>query len=152
MSEQNEHLRNDEDVDEILKLALRRHAADDGDLRQRLVASAAELGIDPAALEAAEEEYRTKKWREEALAKFHKQRWNGFLGHFWTYVSVNLGLVVMNLVSSPQSMWAIWPIMGWGIGLASHAIGVISNRENPTDEQLRAGITPEEWDSRRTRR
>jgi len=44
--------------------------------------------------------------------------------HFITYVVVNLILAAINLILSPESLWVIWPVLGWGIGLAVHAINV----------------------------
>lgn len=44
----------------------------------------------------------------------------GFYIHFVIYVAVNLLLVAINVFSG-DSMWAQWPIIGWGIGIAAHA-------------------------------
>ncbi len=33
---------------------------------------------------------------------------------------MSIFFVVLNLVTSPGSLWAIYPILGWGIGIASH--------------------------------
>lgn len=60
-----EHLRSDEDVEEILKLAMEKSSVDGDLLRQRLTSTARELGISEEQLQAAEEEYWAKK---EALA------------------------------------------------------------------------------------
>lgn len=60
-----EHLRSDEDVEEILKLAMEKSSVDGDLLRQRLTSTARELGISEEQLQEAEEEYRAKK---EALA------------------------------------------------------------------------------------
>lgn len=38
------------------------------------------------------------------------------------YVLVNLLLVVINWIFSPQSWWVLYPIFGWLIGLAMHAL------------------------------
>ena len=48
----------------------------------------------------------------------------GFRTHFMAYLLVNAGLVVINLVTSPGYFWAIWPIIGWGLGLAAHFVAV----------------------------
>ena len=41
-----------------------------------------------------------------------------FRSHLMAYVLVNAALVAINLITSPEYFWAIWPMMGWGIGLA----------------------------------
>ena len=51
----------------------------------------------------------------------------GFRRHALFYCLVNGGLLGLNLVTSPQYLWAGWSIFGWGIGLAAHGLGVYGN-------------------------
>jgi hypothetical protein len=37
---------------------------------------------------------------------------------------VNAFLFVVNIITSPGSLWFFWVLIGWGIGLLAHAIGV----------------------------
>ena len=48
----------------------------------------------------------------------------GFYSHLIAYICVNIGLVIINLITSPGYLWFFWPLMGWGIGLIFHALGV----------------------------
>lgn len=50
----------------------------------------------------------------------------GFYGHLASYIVVNTGLIVLNLATSPHQIWFIWPLVGWGIGLAFHAMRVFN--------------------------
>jgi hypothetical protein len=61
---------------------------------------------------------------EEKLAAAKKRASEkvGFIGHLAIYLLVNALLVVINLVSSKDIVWVIWPILGWGVGLAIHFI------------------------------
>lgn len=63
-----------------------------------------------------QEAYRRAKKR--AVAKF------GFYVHLTIYVVVNIVLVIVNLSTSPEYLWFKWPLLGWGIGLLSHALWV----------------------------
>ncbi len=45
----------------------------------------------------------------------------GVAVHLLVYLGVNTLLVIINLTTSPETFWSIWPILGWGIGLAAHA-------------------------------
>jgi hypothetical protein len=45
-----------------------------------------------------------------------------FYRHLAVYVVVNLLLVVINLVTWQDYFWAVWPLLGWGIGIAIHAL------------------------------
>jgi hypothetical protein len=69
-----------------------------------------------------------------------------FRSHLMAYVIVNAALVAINLITSPHSFWAIWPMMGWGVGLAAHASTVYMHGEDLRDrliqeelEKLRRG-------------
>ena len=47
-----------------------------------------------------------------------------FFGHLAIYLVVNLVLLALNLLTSPESIWFYWPLLGWGIGVAAHGITV----------------------------
>lgn len=63
-----------------------------------------------------EDRYYTAKKRVDEI--------KGFYGNLISYVAVNLGLLVLNLVTSPQYLWFFWPLLGWGIGVLIHAMVV----------------------------
>jgi hypothetical protein len=49
-----------------------------------------------------------------------KAAWGAHLG---SYLSVNLMLVVIWLMTTPGGyFWPMWPIMGWGVGLVAHGM------------------------------
>ena len=48
----------------------------------------------------------------------------GFYTHLSVYVAVILFLVVINLLTSSGSIWFHWPMLGWGIAVAIHALVV----------------------------
>lgn len=48
----------------------------------------------------------------------------GFYGHVMSYVLVNAGLAVLNLVTYPKYWWFLYPLIFWGIGLGIHAMAV----------------------------
>ena len=50
----------------------------------------------------------------------------GFYGHLSVYVAVNLLLFFINMVTSPESLWFFWPLMGWGIAIVLQALRVFS--------------------------
>ena len=50
----------------------------------------------------------------------------GFYTHALVYVLVNLGLFTINTVTGGPH-WAIWPLAGWGLGLAIHGIVTFIN-------------------------
>ncbi|MEZ4662331.1 MAG: 2TM domain-containing protein [Caldilineaceae bacterium] len=48
----------------------------------------------------------------------------GFYTHLAVYILVNGLLIAINLITSPETYWFIWPLIGWGIAVAIHALGV----------------------------
>ncbi|MCD4722618.1 MAG: 2TM domain-containing protein [Desulfobacula sp.] len=48
----------------------------------------------------------------------------GFYTHLITYAIVIVGLFALNLITSSDYLWAIWPALGWGIGVSIHGINV----------------------------
>ncbi len=63
-----------------------------------------------------------------------------FYGHLAAYVIINCFLIAINLLTSPGKLWFIWPMFGWGIGLAFHAFNVFGLPG--------AGRLDEEWEAR----
>jgi hypothetical protein len=59
-----------------------------------------------------------EKARKRVEAKF------GFYVHLTVYVAVNILLLVLNLTHSPQYLWFLWPLFGWGIGIGFHALAI----------------------------
>lgn len=49
-----------------------------------------------------------------------------FYSHLALFVFVNCGLIMINLISSPNDWWAQWPILAWGIGIAAHAFHIFA--------------------------
>ncbi|ORT52476.1 XRE family transcriptional regulator (plasmid) [Vibrio sp. qd031] len=45
-----------------------------------------------------------------------------FYSHLITYLSVIGLLFIINLVTDSSYIWAIWPAMGWGIGIINHGL------------------------------
>ena len=63
-----------------------------------------------------QESYQSARKRVEAEI--------GFSIHFEVYIAVNILLFVINISTSPEYFWCKWPLLGWGIGVFFHALGV----------------------------
>ena len=48
----------------------------------------------------------------------------GFYIHLAIYIAVNTLLIAINLSTYSQYLWFKWPLIGWGIGVLFHALGV----------------------------
>jgi hypothetical protein len=57
-------------------------------------------------------------------AKERVEQLRGFYVHLTVYVLVNLFLFGLNIATDRDNLWFFWPLLGWGIGLAAHAMTV----------------------------
>jgi hypothetical protein len=61
-----------------------------------------------------------------------------FQRHLFTYLWVNgLLVVIWALTNFGEYFWPVWPMLGWGIGLASHAFAVYGPRAD--EDEPRSG-------------
>lgn len=69
-----------------------------------------------------------KYLEEERYSKARKRvgEIKGFYGNLISYVIVNIGLLVINLLTSPHYLWFFWPLLGWGIGVFFHGLKVFN--------------------------
>jgi hypothetical protein len=57
-------------------------------------------------------------------AKKRVKELKGFYVHLGVYVLVNSLLFLINITTSPDTLWFYWPLFGWGIGIVMHAVYV----------------------------
>lgn len=50
----------------------------------------------------------------------------GFYGNLSSYVVIITGLAILNLITSPQHFWFMYPAIGWGIGVVIHGVSVFN--------------------------
>ncbi|MDU8926272.1 2TM domain-containing protein [Alisedimentitalea sp. MJ-SS2] len=78
-----------------------------------------------------------------AAAKRRAEAKYGFFVHIAVYAVVMLLLLVINLLTAPNTLWFIWPLIGWGLAVALHGLRVfaLSDRnaiiEAMTERELR---------------
>ena len=63
--------------------------------------------------------------RERARAKL------GLYRHLGLYVIVNVCLVVLDLLTTPDMLWFHWPVAGWGIAIVVHFVRVYLFGQEP---------------------
>ena len=86
-----------------------------------------------------QEAYKRAKKRAEAKM--------GFYIHLMVYLGVNILLILINFLTSPQYLWFKWPLIGWGIGLVFHGLGVFlstkgeSIKERMIEKEMKKDMT-----------
>jgi hypothetical protein len=74
---------------------------------------------------------------EEELARERARARLALYAHASAYLLVMILLVLVNLIQSPQRLWFVWPLVGWGAALVAHAIGVLAlGRGGPAERYL----------------
>ncbi len=116
-----------EDIQQILQMALAQKQ--EGEFSQeQLLEMASELNISPQMLEKAEEQWLTQRSEQRQRRAFNNFRRQGFSKHLISFVAVNSFLILLNLFTSPSYFWAIFPLLGWGLGLFFHGWGILHNQ------------------------
>lgn len=57
-------------------------------------------------------------------AKQRVEEEKAFYTHMIVYILVIGGIWLVNYLTSPSYWWAVWPTLGWAIGLFFHGFGV----------------------------
>ena len=60
-----------------------------------------------------DEKYEEAKRRVKELRDFYR--------NLLTYVGINILLIIINLITSPGSLWFYWVTIFWGIAILLHA-------------------------------
>jgi hypothetical protein len=84
---------------------------------------------DPLSTRAAEGAGDEQDLRQRAIRRLEAKR--GLMGHALAYVMVNLLLIAIWWTTSRGFFWPVFPLFGWGIGLAFHAWDVLSPAPGP---------------------
>ena len=118
---------NSEEMQQILEVAFRQKQKGEY-TREQIIEIASELGVSSESLQAAEQEWLKNNVEVKKEQMSNSQQRKDFKSHLFAFLAINGFLVLLNLVVSPGYFWAIYPILGWGLGLLLHGIKVyISN-------------------------
>jgi len=60
-----------------------------------------------------------------------------FYGNLTSYGIVIPFLAILNLMTAPGYLWFLWPALGWGVGIAFHAISVFGIGKSWEERKIR---------------
>lgn len=72
---------------------------------------------------------RKRKYEEKTL----REKKIDFKRHFRTYLVMSLFFIALNIFGNSHNFWAIWPILGWGIGVAMQGLSLYGPLADPDD-------------------
>ncbi|WP_336701916.1 2TM domain-containing protein [Chryseobacterium indologenes] len=67
-----------------------------------------------------------------------------FYGNLTSYCIVIPFLAILNLMTAPGYLWFLWPALGWGIGIAFHAISVFGIGKSWEERKIKELMEKEE--------
>ncbi len=123
-----------EEIQEILQIAIARQASGSELSHAQLVEIATELGISAEELQLAETEWQSRKVEQkqrEEYAAYLRQKIRRALGR---YIIVNGCLVAVNLVSAGTISWAWYVISIWGLSLGVSTWNAHNSESDRYDE------------------
>lgn len=92
---------------------------------EELAETAREMGVSAESLHAAIRAEQEERRVDEARETVRLRRRQEFFQHVRAYCIVNGALFLINVFTTGLSpMWVVFPLIGWGIGLAFHASSV----------------------------
>lgn len=97
--------------------------------------TAAELGISKEELRQAIEVYAAEKEYNELRNEVITKKRRKLYDHIAAYIIINGGLFFMDMLTS-QSGWFMYPLVGWGIGLAFDIFYTFMPKEDDIEKSV----------------
>lgn len=144
-----------EQVDAILRRAIERQggaSAGSSLSMNDLLETARELGIDPEMVRAAAEDQEATFALEEARQAYLKHRKKKYFEHVRSYVTVNVALFLINMITGAEDPWFLFVLGGWGIGLFFDTVDYIWPKERDIEKGMRKFVQYRERERQKTER
>ncbi|MEM8721585.1 MAG: 2TM domain-containing protein [Cyanobacteria bacterium P01_G01_bin.39] len=109
---------NQEDIQQILQLAIAKHHTEEELTRQQLWEIAAELDISNATIQEAERDWLDQKVIDRQRRAFDLHRRQKFKQKLTKYAIVNTFIVSFNLIVAGTLSWSLYILLFWGLGVA----------------------------------
>lgn len=106
-----------EDIQQILQIAISRQAHEGDFTREQLLEIAAELEISPECLQAAEKEWLLGQVDQQHRLAFNAHRRRNIQKSFGNYAIANSFFVLLNLLIAGELSWSLYIALFWGVGL-----------------------------------
>lgn len=125
-----------EDVQQILQLAIARQVHGEDLSRAQLLEIAAELDISPDNLRAAEQEWLVRRKEVQERQIFNTYRQERLQQHLVKYTITNIFLILLDFLTTGGFSWSLYVLLIWGVGLALHAWQTYRTKGDRYEEQF----------------
>lgn len=106
-----------EDIQQILQIAIARQAYEGEFTREQLLEIAAELEISPECLQVAEKEWLIQQSDNQRRQEFNQSRRKKLQKRLGKYAISNSFLFLLDLVSGGGISWSLYILLFWGLFL-----------------------------------
>ncbi|MEL6438707.1 MAG: 2TM domain-containing protein [Cyanobacteria bacterium J06621_8] len=106
-----------EDIQQILQLAIAKHHTEEELTRQQLWEIAADLDISNAAIQTAERDWLEQKALDRQRSSFDLYRRQEFKQKLTKYAIANTFLMSFNFISAGSLSWSLYILLIWGLGV-----------------------------------
>jgi hypothetical protein len=125
-------LRSDDDIEAILKIAVSQVGGMEAQtLRERLMATAAELGLTPEQVAEAERKWAAQEKEKRDLAEFNAYRKSAIWSRLGYFAVIDALCLAANYLDDRSFDWAVWVVLITGFLFARRAARLLF----PTDFQ-----------------
>jgi hypothetical protein len=107
-----------DEVQQILNIAIARQTTTEELSRSQLIEIAEEMGISLPELHEAETAWLQQRQVDQERYLFDQYRRTRFRHRVTRYAIVNASLIILNVVTVGHLSWALYPLLGWGAGVA----------------------------------
>ena len=107
-----------EEIQEILQLAIARHHTEEELSRQQLWEIAAELEISDSIIQSAERDWLERKALDSQRRSFDLHRRQKFQQKLTKFAIINTFLILFNLIVAGTLSWSLYILLFWGLGVA----------------------------------
>jgi hypothetical protein len=107
-----------EEVQEILQLAIAQKSDHGEFTRDQLFEMAAELDIPPLTIQAAEKAWLEQQLEAQKRQAFDNYRWHQIKQKFGKYLITNTFLVTLDLLNDMTLNWSLFILLIWGLFLS----------------------------------
>lgn len=110
-----------DEIQEILNLAITRQAYEGEFTRTQLVEIATELGITTDGLQLAEQDWRHQQLEQQKRVSFHQHRLGQFKHKLGKFAIANSSLLLLNFLIAGSLGWSLYILIFWGAAIALDA-------------------------------
>lgn len=117
-----------EDIQQILQIAITRQVHEGEFSREQLLEIAAELEISPECLQVAESEWLAQQGEVQKRQAFNIYRRGKLQKRLGNYAIVNSCLLLLNLAIAGELTWSLYILLLWGLGLGLNTWNTYQHR------------------------